>query len=96
MNSLLTRGLIHSLGHSQAGTRYKVLEQFPAIPPKGIPQAGIPHESSGIPHDSSHGIPQGGNNKNNKDSLNTHSNTGVVGVRSKFTIVTIHLSSAFS
>jgi hypothetical protein len=85
INSLLSRGLIHSLGHSQSGTKYRVLEQFPDVPSKGIPHQGIPQESGGVPQESSHGIPQGGNNKKNKDILNTHTNTEGVGVGSRFT-----------
>jgi hypothetical protein len=88
ISSLIERGLIHSLGYSQNGTKYKVLEQLPAIPPKGIPQSGIPQQDEGVPQESSHGIPQGGNNKNNKDLINTHTNTGgaAVGVRSRFSL----------
>jgi hypothetical protein len=84
--SLTEKSLIRPLGHSQAGTKYRVLEQFPAIPQKGIPYEGIPHEDGGIPQMADRGIPQGGNNKNNKDLINTHTNTGAVGVGSRFTI----------
>jgi hypothetical protein len=86
--SLLTRGLIRSLGHSQAGTKYRVLEQFPAIPSKGIPQQGIPQQDQGIPQAGLQGIPQSGNNKNNKDLLNTQTQEPAAAVRvgSKFTI----------
>jgi hypothetical protein len=86
--SLMTRGLIRSLGHSQAGTRYRVLEQLPALPPKGIPHQGIPPDNEGVPQREVHGIPQGGNSKYNKDLINTHTNTHTDGVRvgSKFTI----------
>jgi hypothetical protein len=84
--SLLTRGLISSLGHSQAGTKYRVLEQFPAVPSRGIPQQGIPLGDGGIPQTGLQGIPQGGNNKNNKDLSNTHTQEVVVRVGSKFTI----------
>lgn len=87
VSSLMNRGLIHSLGHSQNGTRYRVLDQLPAVPHKGIPDRGIPHQEEGVPQESPQGIPQGGNNKNNKDLINTHTNTGAaVGVRSKFSL----------
>ena len=86
--SLLTRGLIRSLGHSQAGTKYRVLEQFPAVPSKGIPQQGIPQKDEGIPQAGLQGIPQHGNNKNNKDLSNTQTQEPAAGVRvgSRFTI----------
>lgn len=84
--SLNTKGLIRPLGHSQAGTKYRVLEQFPAVPQKGIPIQGIPQETEGIPQTKDQGIPQGGNNKNNKDLINTRTNTGAVGVGSKFSL----------
>lgn len=84
--SLTAKGLIRPLGHSQAGTKYRVLEQFPAIPSKGIPQSGIPQENEGIPQTDDSGIPQGGNNKYNKELINTHTNTTAVGVGSKFTL----------
>jgi hypothetical protein len=84
--SLLTRGLIRSLGHSQAGTKYRVLEQFPAVPSKGIPQQGIPQNDEGIPQAGLQGIPQYGNNKNNKDLSNTQTQEVAVRVGSKFTI----------
>jgi hypothetical protein len=83
--SLLTRGLIRSLGHSQAGTKYRVLEQFPAVPSKGIPQPGIPQKDEGIPQAGLQGIPQYGNNKNNKDLSNTQTQDDVR-VGSKFMI----------
>ncbi|MBA2734331.1 MAG: hypothetical protein H0U54_15815 [Acidobacteria bacterium] len=82
--SLMTRGLIRSLGHSQAGTKYRVLEQLPAMPPKGIPGKGIPQGGEGVPQDGARGIPQEGNNKYNKDLINTHKNTASVSVGSKF------------
>jgi hypothetical protein len=78
INSLLSRGLIQSLGHSQNGTRYRVLDQLPAIPPRGIPQYGIPQ-------DSVQGIPQYGTIKYNKDLINTHTQ-GAVCVGSKFSL----------
>lgn len=86
--SLLTRGLIRSLGHSQAGTKYRVLEQFPVVPSKGIPQQGIPQKDEGIPQAGLQGIPQRGNNKNNKDLSNTQTQEPSAGVRvgSRFTI----------
>ena len=86
ISSLMNRGLIHSLGHSQNGTRYKVLDQLPAVPHKGMPSPGIPHQEEGIPQESARGIPQGSNNKNNKDLINTHTNTGAVGVRSRYSL----------
>jgi hypothetical protein len=87
ISSLMTRGLIHSLGHSQNGTRYRVLAQLPAVPHKGMPLSGIPHQEEGIPQESERGIPQDGNNKNNKDLINTHTNTSAVaGVRSRFSL----------
>ena len=84
--SLLTCGLIRSLGHSQAGTKYRVLEQFPAVPSKGIPQQGIPQKDEGVPQAGPQGIPQHGNNKNNKDLSNTQTQEVGVRVGSKFTI----------
>jgi hypothetical protein len=84
--SLLARGLIRSLGHSQAGTKYRVLEQFPAVPSKGIPQQGIPQKDEGIPQARLQGIPQHGNNKNNKDLSNTQTQEEGVRVGSRFTI----------
>jgi hypothetical protein len=84
--SLTTKGLIRPLGHSQAGTKYRVLEQLPAIPPKGIPRQGIPQKYEGIPETQDQGIPQGGNNKNNKALINTHTNTAAVGGCSKFSL----------
>lgn len=86
INKLLAKGLIRSLGYSQSGTKYRVLEELPAIPQRSIPQQGIPESGAGIPQEASHGIPQEGNNKNNKDFINTHTNTGDVGVCSKFTL----------
>lgn len=86
ISSLMNRGLIHSLGHSQNGTHYKVLDQLPAVPHKGIPPSGIPHQEEGIPQETARGIPQRGNNKNNKDLINTHTNTDAVGVRSKYSL----------
>jgi hypothetical protein len=84
--SLAAKGLIRPLGHSQSGTKYRVLEQFPAIPPKGIPQQGMPQENEGIPQIEDQGIPPGGNNKNSKDLINTYTNTEGVRVGSKFSI----------
>jgi hypothetical protein len=84
--SLTIKGLIRPLGHSQSGTKYRVLEQLPAVPPKGIPLSGIPQEIEGIPEEPDQGIPQDGNNKNNKDLIKTHTNTGGVRVGSRFTI----------
>lgn len=86
VSSLMNRGLIHSLGHSQNGTRYRVLDQLPAVPLRGMPQQGMPQQDESVPQEDSRGIPQGGNNKNNKDLINTHTNTGVVGVRSRFSL----------
>jgi hypothetical protein len=84
--SLLTRGLIRSLGHSQAGTKYRVLEQFPAVPSRGIPRQGIPQKDVGIPQAGLQGIPQRGNNKTNKDLSNTQTQEVGVRVGSKFLI----------
>jgi hypothetical protein len=86
INSLLDRGLIQALGHSQTGMKYRVLDQLPGIPQKGIPQYGIPQESRGIPQYGIPGIPYCGTIKHSsKHILNTHT-TGGVGVCSKFSI----------
>lgn len=82
--SLIAKGLIRPLGHSQAGTKYRVLEQLPPIPPKGIPPQGIPQKPQGIPEELDRGIPHDGNNKKNKELINTHTNT--VGGCSRFSL----------
>jgi hypothetical protein len=69
--SLLARGILNSLGNSQAGTKYRVLAQFPAVPQKGIPPQGIPQSGEGIPQEGAQGIPQQGHIKYNQEDKNS-------------------------
>jgi hypothetical protein len=90
--SLIDKGLIENLGESKRGgregNRYKVLPGLPAIPGKSIvSQSIVSQEKSIFPQntDSSQTIPCENTIKNNnKELINTHTNTDGVRVCSKF------------
>lgn len=67
--SLLGRDLIRDLGHSQQGTVYEVLPSLPGVPQYGMPggKQSVPQQDMG----KGSGIPQYGNNKNNKELKTT-------------------------
>jgi hypothetical protein len=89
---LTSKGLIVNLGRSKSGperNRFKVLPGVPVIPPRNIFSEDISHEGTDISpentvfgQDISH---LNTNKNNNKELLNTHTQTGV-GVGSAFSL----------
>ena len=77
----LTHTAYHLLTAEALDVRYIVLPNTPGIPPRGIPQEGIPPYGEAMPQrgtESQYGIPQHGSNKNNKDTnTNTHTKVSV-------------------
>lgn len=89
---LTSRGLIVNLGRAKSGperNRFKVLPGVPVIPSRNIFREDISREGQHVPPENTVPgqdiSPANTNKNNNKDSLNTHTQTGV-GVSSRFSL----------